>query len=57
MSSRTHNDFGTQFSHNRMPKFANKAALSVSHYDLLNTKKSITMVNKETRCFVSGNFL
>ena len=57
MSSRTLNEFGIQFPRKRLPNFANKAGLSFRHNDVWNTMKSIIVVTKGSRCFVSVDFL
>jgi hypothetical protein len=57
MSSRTHNEFGIQFTHKRLPNFADKAELSVRHNDLWNTTKSIPMANKDSQCYINGGIL
>ena len=54
MYMRTHNEFGSQFPHKRLPKFANKTGLSIRQKNVWDTMKSLPMVNKESHCFFCG---
>ncbi len=57
ISSRTHNEFGIQFPHYRLPNCSIKAGLLFRNNVLWNIMKSITLVNKDNHGFVSsGDF-
>ncbi len=57
MSYRTRNKFGIHFPHKKIAEFRQQGRVSIKHNDLWNTMKSRTMFNKESRSFVSSDFL
>ncbi len=56
MSCRTHNEFGIQFPRQRLPNLPTRQGIN-QHDDLWNTMKSRIMINEESHCFVSSDFL